>query len=71
MKNVIFVAPYLMDATERFIAAATSVPAARVGLVSCDPVDKLSPGIRKRLAGHYRVEGIGTGQLATKSRETL
>ncbi|MGI9519929.1 MAG: ATP-grasp domain-containing protein [Pirellulaceae bacterium] len=64
MKNVIFVAPYFMDATERFIAAATSVPAARVGLVSCDPVEKLAPELRQRLAGHHRVEGIRTAQLA-------
>ncbi len=64
MKNVIFVAPYFMDATERFIAAATAVPQARVGLVSCDPVEKLAPEIRQRLAGHYRVEGIRTDQLA-------
>lgn len=64
MKNVVFVAPYFMEATERFIAAAARVPDTRLGLVSCDPLEKLSPEIRDRLAGHYRVEGIETSQLA-------
>ncbi len=64
MKNVVFVAPYFMDATERFIDAATQVPGARVGLVSCDPVEKLSAPVRQRLAGHVRIEGIQTVQIA-------
>ena len=63
MKNVVFVAPYFMDTTERFIYAATKIPDARIGLVSCDPIEKLDPKINDRLAGHYQVEGISTGQL--------
>ena len=63
MKNVIFVAPYFMDATERFISAAAGVPGARVGLVSCDPVTKLNPEIRRKLAAHYAVKDITTDQL--------
>lgn len=64
MKQVIFVAPYFMDATERFISAATRVAGAQVGLVSCDPIEKLAAPIRDRLAGHYRIEGIQTEQIA-------
>jgi biotin carboxylase len=64
MKNVVFVAPYFMEATERFIAAATRVPDARIGLVSCDPLEKLGEATRETLAGHYRVDGIATSQLA-------
>ncbi len=63
MKNVIFVAPYFMEATERFILAATMTPETRVGLVSCDPLEKLSGNLRERLAGHYAVENISTGEL--------
>ncbi len=63
MKKIIFVAPYFMDATERFIDAATKVPNAQVGLVSCDPVSKLSPAVRARLSAHYAVTDISTPQL--------
>lgn len=64
MKNVVFVAPYFMDATERFISAATQVPGARVGLVSCDPVEKLDATVRQGLAAHVQIEGIKTRQIA-------
>jgi hypothetical protein len=63
MKNVVFVAPYFMDTTERFIFAATKIPDAQVGLVSCDPIEKLDSKVRERLAGHYQVDGISTEQL--------
>lgn len=63
MKNVIFVAPYFMDATERFIAAASNVPDTRLGLVSCDPVQKLAPELQQKLDGHYQVENIDSSQL--------
>ncbi len=63
MKKIIFVAPYFMDATERFIDAASKVPQTRLGLVSCDPVTKLAPGIRSRLSAHFAVNGIGTPEL--------
>lgn len=63
MTNVVFVAPYFLNATERFIHAATRVPDARVGLVSVDPLEKLRPEVRQGLAGHFRVDGIGTNEL--------
>ena len=63
MKKVIFVAPYFMQATERFIEATTKVPDVQLGLVSCDPVTNLSPDIRGRLAAHYAVKDISTPQL--------
>jgi hypothetical protein len=63
MKNAVLVAPYFMDATERFIAAAAIVPHARIGLVSCDTLDRLPADLRARLAGHYRVDGIALPQL--------
>jgi len=63
MKNVIFVAPYFMDATERFIDAVTRVDAAQIGLVSCDPISKLRPDLKERLAAHYQVGDISTQQL--------
>jgi D-alanine-D-alanine ligase-like ATP-grasp enzyme len=63
MKNVIFVAPYFMEATERFIKAAIQVADTRVGLVSCDPLEKLSQPLRQRLSFHYAVNDIGVSEL--------
>jgi hypothetical protein len=56
MRNVVFVAPYLMDATVRFVSAAASLDGVRLGLVSSDPVEKAPPEVRERLAGHWRVD---------------
>jgi formate-dependent phosphoribosylglycinamide formyltransferase (GAR transformylase) len=63
MKKIIFVAPFFMDATERFIDAATKVPDAQIGLVSCDPVSRLSPAVCQRLSAHYAVKGVQTAEL--------
>lgn len=63
MKKVVFVAPYFMDATARFIKAAANVAGAKVGLVSCDPVSKLPPEVRHPLVAHCAVEGIGSREL--------
>ena len=63
MKKVIFVAPYFMDATEKFIGAATTISEAKIGLVSCDPISKLSPDIRERISAHYAVNDISTAEL--------
>lgn len=63
MKRIIFVAPYLMDATERFIDATTRVSDCQVGLVSCDPLEKLPAAIQARLTAHFRVNNIETGEL--------
>ncbi len=52
-----------MDATVRFIDAATHVANARIGLVSCDPVAKLPSSVRDRLSAHFGVDNISTPQL--------
>ncbi len=61
--NVIFVAPYFLDATTQFIDATTRVPDCRVGLVSCDSEDKLPAELRSRLSAHFRVQDITTAEL--------
>jgi carbamoylphosphate synthase large subunit len=55
MSNVVFVAPYFMDATLRFVAAAASLPGVRLGLVSQDPASKLQPALRAQLTAHEQV----------------
>jgi hypothetical protein len=52
MANVVFVAPYAMPATVRFIDAVVAVPGARVVLVSTDPLEAFAVD---GLAGHWQV----------------
>ena len=65
MANAVFVAPFLLPATARFIAAAASLPDVRLGLISQDPVERLPGDLRSALAGHYRVaDGTDPQQIA-------
>jgi len=69
MPNAVFVAPFLLDATVRFVTAAASLPEAQVALVSQDPEDRLPAMVRDRLAAHYRIEqGTDPQQIADAVR---
>jgi len=56
MPSVVFVAPFFLPTTLRFIDAVASLPGVATGLVSQDPSDRLPPALRARLAAHERVE---------------
>ena len=65
MVAAVFVAPYLMEATTRFVADAAALPGVRLGLVTCDPLESVPPMLRDRLSGHWRVENaLDPRQLA-------
>ena len=51
-----FVAPYLLEATARFVAAAASLPGVRLGVITSTPMEDLPPSLRSQLSGHWRVE---------------
>jgi len=69
MRPVVFVAPFFLETTLRFVDAAASLPGARVGLISQDSEQKLPPGLRSKLAGHFRVEdGMDPSQIASGVR---
>ena len=51
-----FVAPYLLDTTTRFVEAAARLPGVRMALITCEPEDRLPPGLRDSLAGHWRID---------------
>jgi hypothetical protein len=60
-----FVAPYLLEATARFVSTAAELPGVRLGLVTCEPVDRIPPDLRERLAAHWRVDdALDPRQLA-------
>lgn len=54
--HVIFVAPFFMETTLRFVAGAAKLPGVNLSLVSQDPAEKLPPGLRSSLAAHWRVD---------------
>lgn len=65
MTVIAFVAPFLLDATARFVDGAVRVPGVEVGLVTCEPADRLPPSLRRGLAGHWRIDDpLDAGQIA-------
>jgi hypothetical protein len=60
-----FVAPYLLDTTTRFVEAAAGLPGVRLALITSEPEDRLPPGLRHHLSGHWRVDDpLDAGQIA-------
>ena len=51
-----FVAPFLLEATARFIRSAAELPGVRVAVITSTPADQLPPGLGELLAGHWRVD---------------
>lgn len=56
MTTVVFVAPYFLDATLRFVGAVARLDGVRLGLVSTDPEQRLPPDLRRRIAAHGRID---------------
>jgi hypothetical protein len=70
MPAVVFVAPFFLETTLRFVRAVAELPGVRTGLVSQDPASRLPADLRHRLAGHRRVaDGLEPGQIAAATRE--
>jgi hypothetical protein len=60
-----FVAPYLLEATARFVSSAAELPDVRLALVTSEPVERIAPSLRERLAAHWRVDdALDPRQLA-------
>src|SRR3712207_7069207 len=51
-----FVAPYLLEATVRFVSTAAELPGVRLGLITTEPVERIPPKLRERLDARWRVE---------------
>lgn len=56
MRFAAFVAPWLLDATVRFIDNAARLPGVRLALITCEPAERLPPRLRESLAAHWRVD---------------
>jgi len=55
MPDVIFVVPFAMEATTRFVRAAAERSGLRLGIVSQEPLDRLPGEIRQAVNGYQRV----------------
>lgn len=70
MPNVVFVAPFFLEATVRFIDAAASLPGVRLGLVSQDPPDRLPPTLRRKLVAHAQLDdALDPQKIAEATRQ--
>jgi hypothetical protein len=70
MPSVVFVAPYFLDTTLRFVHAVAALPGVRTGLVSQDPASRLPADLRRMLAAHRRIEdGLDPRQIAEATRD--
>ena len=56
MARVVFVAPYALDATARFVQAVGQQPDATIGLVSTDPIERFPAAARAGIAAHWRID---------------
>ena len=69
--HVIFVAPFCMETTLRFVKGAVSLPGVAVSLISQDGAGKLPPDLRSGLAGHWRVPNALDPQQLVKAVRAL
>lgn len=64
MHTVVFVAPFFLDTTVRFVEVTADLPGVRCLLVSQDPIERLAPQVRAKLAGHWRIaDGLDPDQI--------
>ena len=56
MVTAAFVAPFLLEATARFIRSAAELPGVRVVVITSTPADQLPNGLADLLSGHWRVD---------------
>jgi phosphoribosylaminoimidazole carboxylase (NCAIR synthetase) len=60
-----FVAPYLLEATARFVTAAAQLPGVRLGVVTSQTADELPPDVRRHAHAHWRVaDALDPRQIA-------
>jgi hypothetical protein len=69
MPAVVFVAPFFLDTTLRFVEAVADLPGIQTGLVSQDPAERLPHALRGKLAAHTRIaDGLDPQQIADAVR---
>lgn len=65
MTHVVFVAPFFMETTLRFIDEAAGLEGIELSLVSQDPASKLPASLAAKLSAHWRIDdGLDPTQIA-------
>lgn len=68
MPHVVFIAPRFLENTNRYVKAFAELDIT-LSLISGDPATSITPSVRRRIAGHYRVDNcLDPGQLTTAVR---
>ncbi len=69
MPNVVFVAPFAMESTVRFVRAAASLPGVRLGVISQDAPERLPQELRSQLHAFVHVgDALATDALTDAVR---
>lgn len=64
-----FVAPYLLDASVRFVDAAARLPGVALALITHEPAERLPDRLRASLVAHWQVDdALDAAQLVTAVR---
>lgn len=64
-----FVAPFLLEATTRFVDSAARLPGVRLALISTVAADDLPPQLKEHLAAHWQVtDALDPQQIASAVR---
>ena len=70
MADVVFLAPFLLEATRRFVDAVAALPGVRLGLLTQEPPDRVPAALRSRLGALARVEdGLDADRVEAGVRE--
>ena len=70
MPNVVFAAPILSENASGMIEAAARLPGVKLGVITQDPAEKMSPAMARSVFAHWRVNDIlDSGQLAWAASE--
>lgn len=69
MPNVLFVVPFAMDASLRFVRAAAELPNVRLGIVTQEPAEKFPENLRALIDGFQRVpDAMKSADIVTAAR---
>lgn len=71
MPHVVFIAPYFLQNTNRYVSAFAGLPGVSLSVISADPASSIPAAIRGGVTGHYRVADVGDSAELIKALRAL